>query len=75
MKNIDMIIITYAPEIELLTKAIQSMVQQVRRIYIVDNTPTRADSLKIFQDKFMPVVILIFMVNHYLSNRRFVSKI
>ena len=50
MKNIDMIIITYAPEIELLTKAIQSMVQQVRRIYIVDNTPTRADSLKIFQD-------------------------
>jgi len=28
-----------------------------------------------FSDKFMPVVILIFMVNHYLSNRRFVSKI
>ncbi len=50
MKKTDMVIITYNPEIELFTKAVQSMTEQVRKIYIIDNTPTRAKFLEKFQD-------------------------
>jgi rhamnosyltransferase len=58
MKKIDMVIITYNPEIELLTKAIQSMQEQVRKIYIIDNTPIRAKKLGKFQNEKIEIIYL-----------------
>jgi len=56
--KIDMVIVTYSPEPQLLIKAIESMIDQVRKIYIVDNTPDRSDILKSVNYKNVEVIYL-----------------
>ena len=58
MKKIDMLIVTYIPDMQLLTKAIASMVEQVRKIYIIDNTPMRVEALQKFKNEKIEIIYL-----------------
>lgn len=58
MKKTDMVMVTYSPEIKLLTKAIDSIISQVRKIYIVDNTPNKFLELDKFTDSKIEVIYL-----------------
>jgi len=58
MKKIDMVIVTYNPEIKLLKKVIQSIIEQVRKIYIVDNTPGKAKELERFRNEKVEIIYL-----------------
>jgi rhamnosyltransferase len=52
------IYVTYNAEIELLKKSIQSIVSQVRKIYIVDNTPNKDNRLTDFQNVNVEIIYL-----------------
>lgn len=58
MERVDMVTVTYNPEMKLLTKVIQSMFEQVRKIYIVDNTPGKAKELEQFQNEKVEIIYL-----------------
>lgn len=56
--KIDIVIITYKPNIELLTKTVDSIITQVRRVYIVDNTPNMAVELNSFKHSKIEIIYL-----------------
>lgn len=56
--TIDTIYVTYNAEIELLEKSIKSIISQVRKIYIVDNTPNKDTRLVSFQNEKIEVIYL-----------------
>jgi len=53
-----MVIVTYHPEMNILTKVIESMFEQVRKIYIVDNTPGKAKELEQFRNEKVEIIYL-----------------
>ncbi len=56
---IETIIITYYPNIEILNKTLNSLYSQVDKIYIVDNTPDKAESLNKFQNGKIDIIYLM----------------
>jgi rhamnosyltransferase len=56
--KIDTVYVTYNAEIELLKKSISSIASQVRKIYIVDNTPKKDRRLDFFQNEKVEVIYL-----------------
>lgn len=56
--TIDTIYVTYNAEIELLSQSIKSIISQVRKIYIVDNTPNRDLRLDSFQNEKVEIIYL-----------------
>lgn len=56
--TIDTIYVTYNAEIELLEWSIKSIVSQVRKIYIVDNTPNKDIRLDSFQNEKVEIIYL-----------------
>lgn len=56
--TIDTVYVTYNAEIELLKKSIKSIVSQVRKIYIVDNTPNKDVRLNSFQNEKVEIIYL-----------------
>ena len=50
--------VTYNPEIKRLEKSIKSIVSQVRKIYIVDNTPNKDLRLDSFQNEKVEIIYL-----------------
>ena len=55
---IDAIYVTYNAEIELLEKSIKSIASQVRKVYIVDNTPNKDLRLDSFQNEKVEIIYL-----------------
>lgn len=56
--TIDTIYATYNAEIELLQRSIESIASQVRKIYIVDNTPNKDLRLDSFQNEKVEIIYL-----------------
>lgn len=56
--TIDTIYVTYNAEIELLEKSIKSIASQVRKVYIVDNTPNKDLRLDSFQNEKVEIIYL-----------------
>jgi len=56
---IETIIITYYPNIETLNKTLNSLYSQVDKIFIVDNTPNKAESLNKFQNGKIDIIYLM----------------
>lgn len=57
-KMIDVVYVTYNAEIELLEKSIESIVSQVRKVYIVDNTPGKNLQLNKFHSEKVEIIYL-----------------
>jgi len=55
---IDTIYVTYNADIKLLERSIKSIVSQVRKIYIVDNTPNKDLRLDSFQNEKVEIIYL-----------------
>jgi len=55
---LDMVLVTYNPDIKLLNNVIQSICTQVRTIYIIDNTPIEYNIVYDFDIKNLKVVKL-----------------
>lgn len=55
---IDTIYVTYNAEIGLLERSIKNIVSQVRKIYIVDNTPNKDLRLDSFQNEKVEIIYL-----------------
>jgi len=59
MIKVEVVIITYYPNIEILNKTLNSLYSQVDKIYIVDNTPDKAESLNKFQNGKIDIIYLM----------------
>lgn len=56
--NIDAVYVTYYPDIKLLEKSIKSIISQIRKIYIIDNTPGKDMQLISFQNEHTEIIFL-----------------
>lgn len=56
---IETIIITYYANIEILNRTLDSLYSQVDKIFIVDNTPDKAEILKEFQNEKINIIYLM----------------
>jgi len=59
-KNISVVYVTYLPNAEVLSISLESIIHQVKRVYIVDNTP---DSSEIYLD--LPKVISVHLNDNF----------
>jgi len=57
-KKIDAVLVTYNPDTDTLKKCIDSLINQVRRIIIVDNTPLGCKKLNSFNHENVEIIYL-----------------
>lgn len=57
-KNIYVVLVTYEPNIETLNKCINSLISQVGKIIIVDNSPLGCEKLKFWKNKSIEIFLL-----------------
>jgi rhamnosyltransferase len=58
MSTVDAVLVTYYPNQEMLISTIESIITQVRKLYIIDNTSSRDISLKNFHYDNLEIVYL-----------------
>ena len=56
--NVDVVYVTYNPSLDFLTKSIDSIIEQVRKIYIIDNTPGKFVGLESFFERGVEIIYL-----------------
>jgi len=57
-EKIDVVLVTYNPDMDTLNRCVSSLINQVRRIIIVDNTPLGCKELSIFIHKNIEIIYL-----------------